>query len=455
MKQALQRFIIILIGFLAYHNSALAQQKVAGYYEGRLNLPAVDKMEFQNLTHVIQAFAYPNPDGSISFSSGVPNADLITAVHLAKEKILISFQNDSTNGFGTIAADSSIRAVFISNVVQFLRTNQYDGIDIDWEFPTYSQGKQLTELVIELRQKFNQIDSTWLITMAVPPTYLNGQNFQYSDMAAYIDWFSIMGYNFNGSWSGLTGHNAPLYSSPRHNNGDDSSSIEYMTKIRQVPASKLLLGVPFYGTQFYSKGLYQTFTDTVINPTYADIENLVFPREWIYNWDTVSEVPYYTNKDSTIFITFDDTISIRLKTEYSISQKLGGIMIWALDQDLVNNSQPLLETIGQVIHNNPTQVEPRKQTNQSIIQGYYLYNNYPNPFNPSTTINYSIPKTSFVTIKVYDILGKEKATLVNEEKSPGNYSVQFSLKGSYASGVFFYRMQAGSFVETKKLILMK
>ena len=80
--------------------------------------------------------------------------------------------------------------------------------------------------------------------------------------------------------------------------------------------------------------------------------------------------------------------------------------------------------------------------------------NYPNPFNPTTTINYSVPKTSFVTIKVYDMLGKEVTTLVNEEQKPGNYNVEFSAN-KLASGIYFYGMQAGGFVETKKLIVLK
>ena len=80
--------------------------------------------------------------------------------------------------------------------------------------------------------------------------------------------------------------------------------------------------------------------------------------------------------------------------------------------------------------------------------------NYPNPFNPITTIDYSIPKESFVTIKVYDMLGREVATLINEEKNAGEYSVKFN--GSIlASGVYLYRMKAGNFIQTKKMILMK
>jgi hypothetical protein len=80
--------------------------------------------------------------------------------------------------------------------------------------------------------------------------------------------------------------------------------------------------------------------------------------------------------------------------------------------------------------------------------------NYPNPFNPVTTINYSIPKSCFVTIKIFDVLGRAVTTLVNENKLSGNYSIQFNAI-KLTSGIYFYRMQAGDFVKTKKLILLK
>ena len=89
-----------------------------------------------------------------------------------------------------------------------------------------------------------------------------------------------------------------------------------------------------------------------------------------------------------------------------------------------------------------------------IPAGYSLMQNYPNPFNPSTKIEYSIPEVSFATIKVYDMLGNEVATLVNEEKATGSYEVKFDVAG-LSSGIYFYKLQAGSFVETKKMILLK
>ncbi len=85
---------------------------------------------------------------------------------------------------------------------------------------------------------------------------------------------------------------------------------------------------------------------------------------------------------------------------------------------------------------------------------FALEQNYPNPFNPTTIINYQLPMTNDVTLKVYDVLGREVATLVNEQKSPGTYTVNFD--GSrFASGVYFYRLRAGSFVSTKRMVLLK
>ncbi len=85
---------------------------------------------------------------------------------------------------------------------------------------------------------------------------------------------------------------------------------------------------------------------------------------------------------------------------------------------------------------------------------FTLRQNYPNPFNPSTVIGYQLPVNSVVTLKVFDLLGREVATLVDEGKPAGNYTVQFSGK-HLASGVYFYRMQADNFIETKKLLLQK
>ncbi len=88
------------------------------------------------------------------------------------------------------------------------------------------------------------------------------------------------------------------------------------------------------------------------------------------------------------------------------------------------------------------------------LRDFRLEQNYPNPFNPITTISYQIPELSFVTLKIYDVLGNEIATLVNEEKPTGSYEVKFNGK-QLTSGIYFYTLRAGSSVETKKMILVK
>ena len=90
----------------------------------------------------------------------------------------------------------------------------------------------------------------------------------------------------------------------------------------------------------------------------------------------------------------------------------------------------------------------------SVPDAYSISQNYPNPFNPITTIKYQIPELSFVTLKVYDVLGNEITTLLNEEKPVGSYQIEFDAT-ILSSGVYFYKLQAGNFVKTKKMILLK
>jgi len=115
--------------------------------------------------------------------------------------------------------------------------------------------------------------------------------------------------------------------------------------------------------------------------------------------------------------------------------------------------------------------EPTAIANEpSIINDFKLYQNYPNPFNPATKIKYRIPlsppllKGELVTLKVYDILGNEIATLVNEVQSHGEYEIDFSAESgsasgrngsSLSSGIYFYQLKAGDFTDTKRMILLK
>ncbi|MFC2085550.1 T9SS type A sorting domain-containing protein, partial [Bacteroidota bacterium] len=125
----------------------------------------------------------------------------------------------------------------------------------------------------------------------------------------------------------------------------------------------------------------------------------------------------------------------------------------------INTDKKLLNEviISDIVLNNQkygSQIITNVNGNNLLIEKFDLAVAYPNPFNPSTTIKYSIPKQSFIQLRVFDAIGREVKTLVNKEQSPGNYELEFD-GSNLSSGIYFYRLQADNYIETKKMILMK
>ncbi len=150
------------------------------------------------------------------------------------------------------------------------------------------------------------------------------------------------------------------------------------------------------------------------------------------------------------------------------TENIGMVDVEALDIREIDGTI-VAGTFGNGVFSSSVNVTGVKE--EFIPSVFSLSQNYPNPFNPTTTIKYSIPvetghapSLQIVTLKIYDVIGREVATLVNEQKAPGNYEVEFSAKGGYtsggdgstlSSGIYFYKLTAGSFTQTKKLMLMK
>lgn len=149
---------------------------------------------------------------------------------------------------------------------------------------------------------------------------------------------------------------------------------------------------------------------------------------------------------------------LRIKREYSSSQNKDflfftkeGVLFTIVDIPTSDSDTGFVIADYQFfISSNSVGIEEKK----NLIQRFDLEQNYPNPFNSLTTIRFTVPKESFVTIKVYDILGSIVATLVNEIKQTGNYNLKFDA-AELSSGIYLYQMGAGNYTETKKLILLK
>ena len=158
-------------------------------------------------------------------------------------------------------------------------------------------------------------------------------------------------------------------------------------------------------------------------------------------------LPFPTTQD-TIFWNFGYTAS-DTSGEWDTIYSCGLSLVWDSIPDPLDRWNYGPKFPVKIIEN-----VTNSSNNNMELDGYHLYQNYPNPFNPSTKISWQSAVGSWQTLKVYDILGNEVATLVNEENAVGSYTVEFDATG-LPSGIYFYRLQAGSFVETKKMLLMK
>ncbi|MCW9094780.1 MAG: T9SS type A sorting domain-containing protein, partial [Ignavibacteriaceae bacterium] len=183
-------------------------------------------------------------------------------------------------------------------------------------------------------------------------------------------------------------------------------------------------------------------------------DSLELPLQITNNSDHQIEINSVYNRESvfTIIETLpiiippfgSESIMVKFKPEIGIDYFDDLHLRWDTEGQRIAQVVPL---IGSADPNSSSETENR-------IQNYYLSQNYPNPFNPTTKIRYEIPELSFITMKVFDVLGNEIATLVNEEKPAGKYEVEFNAS-TLPSGVYFYQLKAGKFIKTKKMVLLK
>ncbi len=142
-------------------------------------------------------------------------------------------------------------------------------------------------------------------------------------------------------------------------------------------------------------------------------------------------------------------------TEVELRVKVLGFAIQSSHKaNALNEIELVSGTGGAAIVNRVGGQAAQTETIGSVPTKFALHQNYPNPFNPTTVIRYELPSNSMVKLQVFDVLGRVVATVVNEHKEAGIYEAVFNAS-SLSSGTYFYRLQAGTFVETKKMVLVK
>lgn len=446
------RVSALAMTLLGVFSVTFAQIRVVGYYPAwlRATLPA-SRIEYENLTHIIHAFAWPERNGNLAHYSDLLYPELITRTHAAGQQILIALGGwGQSDGFSPMAADSNVRKTFIDKVIKFCEDNGYDGVDIDWEYPaTLADKNNLNLLVQELQQAFHARGKDWLISLAIPAGDWAGQWFDYTTLQHYVTWFGCMTYDFMGSWVSIATHNSPLYSHPNNPHGSVDAAVQYLTELRKITKSQILIGIPFYGKGCNATGLFQPNTGGNVEYYYSQIQPKI-GNSWTYCWDAVSQVPYLLNTTMTQFITFDDTASVILKCEYVQDTGLGGVMIWALGQDVIGAQQPLLETIGSTLVRNTGM-----GMQLPIPAGTYpRLRNFPNPFNDATFIRFYLPREEQVRLEIFDILGRSIQVVLNQKEPSGWHTMPFNA-ADLPSGSYFCQLTSATFSRTTKLSVIK
>ena len=284
-----------------------------------------------------------------------------------------------------------------------------------------SKGKEvwMTEHLTESGHSAN----IWSYAMDVA---LEMQQVMNANMSAYVWWYIVRYY-------GPIGDGEKSTSNPN----EDFSAKGEVTKKGYVMSQFSRFIRPGY---YRVEGTYQPQTGIYVT-AYKDssLSKIVIVA---INTSSQSKEQQFNlaNKSVDMFVPYVTTNSKNCAEEAGISVN-GGSFTAALEASSITT----FVSKGDIVAVKETSVIP---------QSYYLFQNYPNPFNPTTNIVYQISKTSNVVLKVYDVLGRTVQILVNDTQSPDQYTVVFNAH-NLSGGIYFYRLEAGSFTETKKLILMK
>jgi spore germination protein YaaH len=399
------------------------------------------------LTHIAVFSFEADSLGNLKDPFNWPWIDLINTVADKNVKLMITITNFNPDNIHKLMIDIGVRRKLLENIRTRLLTYNLSGVIIDFENIRDSDKEFVVRNFLnELRRILNPVTFVYEIIFATPAVSYG--KWVFPNILEYADYLFIMGYDYYGNWSSITGPSAPL--SGGFFNITKSLNEDYST----VPYNKLILGVPYYGNYWKtnSKEAYATVTpydslratNNWVKPAlhYKEIITTYNQKEKLF--DAISKTPWLRWQDTAWNqIWYDDSVSLELKYDLAINKNLKGVGIWALGYDdgrteLWNLIERKFKTV----------------VSSNIPVSFKLYQNYPNPFNLSTIISWQLAVSSFVNLKIYDLLGREVATLVDEYKPAGVY-VETLHATSLPSGVYFYRISAGDYVQTKKMLLLK
>jgi chitinase len=327
----MKRFFLIIIFFSLYSYS-FAQKKndlaVIGYFAGRTS--ALDSFQIGKLTHLIYSFCHLN--GNKLWVSNANDSAQIKKMVSFKEKYPKLKIILSMGGWGgckdcsPVFATEGGRKEFAQSTKELMEYFHTDGIDLDWEYPAIagypghpydpSDRQNFTLLVKTLRE---ELGKKYEISFAAGGFDLFiDSSIEWKKIVKWIDKINVMSYDLVHGFSKVSGHHTPLYSTPQQKQSTDNA----VTRLIEagVPAKKIIIGAAFYARMFEvtdtsNNGLYDSahFYRGISDSRLYD--SITAERGFTQYWDPVANAPYAFNPARKILVTYDDSLSIRKKTE--------------------------------------------------------------------------------------------------------------------------------------------
>lgn len=349
-----------------------------------------DHIDATLCTHLIYSFAGLD-SGNWTLKSLDPWMDLEDSYGLAgfkkatslkykhphlKVSLAIGGWNEGSAKYSEMAKDNKARSSFANSALKFLQTHNFDGLDLDWEYPGKRGGKPEDKenfilLIQDLRAAFS--NTNMLLTAAIGAAKATiDVAYDVEKMYQYLDYVHVMCYDYHGKWDKKTGHNAPLYPRETESASDQELNVEYTLKYlleRGAKPEKTMLGVPLYGRAFSlrnpnSNRMGAPAKDTSFQGPYTRedgfmgyneicVEKLDKQAPWTVVWDEEHAAPYMFRGDS--WMSYDNERSVAMKAEFAYDAGMAGVMTWSIDTDdfegVCNGPKfPLLRTLNHALH---------------------------------------------------------------------------------------------------------
>jgi chitinase len=353
---------------------------IMAYYVPPENNYHPEALPLDKLTHIIFSFTEVI-DQEMKFKNPGSSEKLSLLVKQKKNhphiKVMVACGGwGGSGGFSDMAASPENRKKFVDSVTRFLNQYQLDGLDIDWEYPGMrgagnpfipEDKANFTFLMRELREAMDATDKDMVLTFASAGWKRYYDHVELNEVLKYANYMNVMTYDLVGGRNPFTGHHTNLgWIKPENLEGTPAQQILEKRNFPMNPRSaekiisfcteegvdpkQIVIGAAFYGRAWQgvppeNHGLYQENTGVWIGwAPYSDIRAKYEGKNgFVRYWDPVAKAPFLYNAEDSLFISYEDTVSVKLKTEYAINNGLGGIMFWELRLDTDKNG--LLDAI--------------------------------------------------------------------------------------------------------------